>query len=231
MTLSYIFIPFMNFLQLFSINTTLFTFMGYPMSYIEFVGTLLNIWSVWLVAKKKTLNWPVGIVAVLLFLLLFYQIQLYSDFIEQIYFLITGFYGWWVWKKTDDKKDSETVDLHVSSSSQRIFYLATILFGTIVMGYFMSNIHNYFPTFFTVPAAFPYLDAFTTVMSFVATILLIYKKVDSWAIWILVDVIGIVLYYVRGVKFISLLYIIFLILATKGFINWYQLWKKQHAIH
>jgi len=67
------------------------------MSYLEFVGTLLNLWSVWLVTRNNILTWPVGNIGVIFFAVLFYQIRLYSDLIEQVYFLITGFYGWWAW--------------------------------------------------------------------------------------------------------------------------------------
>ena len=40
-------------INIFSIDTTLFTFIGYPMSYLEFFGTILNIWSVYLTASPS----------------------------------------------------------------------------------------------------------------------------------------------------------------------------------
>lgn len=73
---------------------------------------------------------------------------------------------------------------------------------------------------FPEPASYAYLDAATTVMSFAAQILLVQRFIENWYIWIVVDVIGVWLYYVKGVKFIAVLYFIFLILATKGLINW-----------
>ena len=71
-------------LNFFSVDKVLLTVLGYPMSYIEFAGTILYLWSVWLIAKRHILTWPVGIVSVLLYMILFYQIRLYSDTIEQI---------------------------------------------------------------------------------------------------------------------------------------------------
>ena len=71
-------------LELFSVNNIAFTILSYPMSYIEFIGTILYLWSVWLIARKQMLTWPVGIVSVLLYMALFYQIRLYSDTVEQI---------------------------------------------------------------------------------------------------------------------------------------------------
>ena len=101
--------------------------------------------------------------------------------------------------------------------------LAIIFVCSLLAGYFMQHVHELLPQFFPEPASFPYLDAFTTIMSFVATILMAHKKIECWYLWILVDIIGIWLYFQKGIVFVSVLYAIFLILATKGLINWNKL--------
>jgi nicotinamide mononucleotide transporter len=209
-------------MSVFSVNAIFFTVLGYPMSYIEFVGTVLNIVSVWLVIRKNIWTWPVGIIAVMLFAVLFYQIQLYSDCIEQLYFFVTGFYGWRVWirPRADAGNTKKYLDISYSSGKTQLVTTSIIITGTIIMGFVMSRIHIYLPSLFPNPAAFPYLDAFTTVMSFAAQVLMAHKKMESWYLWICVDVIGIGLYYIRGVRFVSILYIIFLVLATNGLIVW-----------
>ena len=73
-------------LALFSTNTIMFTVAGYPMSYIEFFGTIFSLWSVWLVTKNNIWNWLIGLFGVVLFALLFWQVRLDADFFEQIYF-------------------------------------------------------------------------------------------------------------------------------------------------
>lgn len=70
------------------------------------------------------------------------------------------------------------------------------------------------------PASFPYLDALTTVMSFVAMWLMARKRTESWYYWIVVNIIGIGLYYAKDVKLISLLYVILLFLAFRGLSEW-----------
>lgn len=94
---------------------------------------------------------------------------------------------------------------------------------SVMLGLIMTRIHVWLPTLFPDPASYPYLDALTTVMSFTATVLMAKKKVACWYLWILVDVIGIWLYYAKGVKFIALEYVLFLALAIQG----YRSWKKQ----
>lgn len=206
----------------FSVNTAMFTFWDYQMSYLEFIGTVFNLWCVWLAAKNKVLNWPIGLVGIVLYMFLFYQIQLYSDLFEQVYFFIMTFVGWWLWTHPAKKNENKNKELKTGFASWRenIIWLVVTIIGSLILGYFMSKIHIFFPTYFPVAAALPYWDAFTTVMSFVATILMAKRKVECWYYWILVDIIGIILYFSKDVRFISLEYVIFLIIATKGLSDW-----------
>jgi nicotinamide mononucleotide transporter len=211
-----------------SVETIAFTIIGYPMSYVELIGTVLYLWSVWLIARRRVLTWPVGIVSVLLYMVLFYQIRLYSDAIEQVYYLGASVYGWWVWNKAP-KDDGQVIDIHYSNSKALLFWivLTTVISG--VVGFLMSRIHILLPVIFPEAASFPYLDALTTIMSFSAMWLMLQKKTESWVYWIIVDVIGIWLYFVKDVKFISLLYVILLILAVNGLRMWHSAAKAPKA--
>lgn len=209
-------------LQFFSVDTVFFTVLGYPMSYLEFFGTVLNLWCVWLAARNRILTWPVGIVAVVLFFILFYQIRLYSDMFEQAYFFVTGFWGWWMWThpKNAEKLVGGEKRIVRASFEETATALAVTVAGGLVLGAFMARIHLFFPNVFTVAADYPYLDAVTTVMSFVATVLMMRKRIDCWYYWILVDIAGVWLYFVKDVKFIALEYLIFLVMATAGLFAW-----------
>lgn len=209
--------------HLFDINTVFFTLMDYPMSYIEFFGTVFTIWCVWLTAKAKVLSWPVGIIGCVLYFALFYQIQLYSDLFEQSYFLVTGFIGWWAWTHPRRKADA-TADNRLkigrNSARENWAYVGVIAAGTAVLTYVTVNLSVWLPAYFPEPASFPFLDAFTTAMSFTAQWLLTRKKLESWLLWIAVDAIGVWLYWAKGVKFISLEYALFFFIASVGLYRW-----------
>lgn len=205
--------------SLLSVNTVFFTILDYPMSYLEFVGTVLYLWSVWLITQRKVLTWPVGIVSVLLYLALFYQIRLYSDALEQLYYLGASAYGWWYWTRSRHR-DPLISDIRYSSCQAvgaAIVVTAALSTG---MGYATGRLHVWAPQFFPEPASYPYLDAVTTMMSFTAMWLMARKRIESWIYWIIVDVIGIWLYFVKDVRFVSLLYVLLLYLATKGLADW-----------
>jgi nicotinamide mononucleotide transporter len=203
----------------FDVNTIAFTILDYPLSYIELVGTVLYLWSVWLIARQRILTWPVGIVSVLLYMALFYQIQLYSDALEQGYYLVASAYGWWLWRREGRRADQPFVP-YVSAPRTLGLVLVLTLALAAALGALMTQIHLLLPGLFPQPAAFPFLDALTTIMSFSAMWLMAQKRLESWAYWIIVDVIGIGLYYAQGVRFISLLYVVLLVIAINGLVGW-----------
>jgi nicotinamide mononucleotide transporter len=202
-----------------SVNNIAFTIFGYPMSYVEFLGTVLYLWSVWLIAKRNILTWAIGIISVLLYMLLFYQIRLYSDTIEQIYYLGASIYGWWVWNKST-QENGQITDVKYSNSKSLTNWIILTGVVSIAFGFLMSRIHIFLPIIFPEPASFPYLDALTTIMSFSAMWLMAQKKTESWIYWIIVDLVAIWLYFVKDVKFISLLYVILLMMAFNGLRMW-----------
>ena len=208
----------LNFLN---VDNILFTILGYPMSYVEFLGTILYLWSVWLISKRRVLTWPVGIMSVLLYMVLFYQIRLYSDTIEQVYYLGVSVYGWVLWNKSS-KDDDQVKDVMYGNRRSIMFWIIVTGIISILVGILMGRIHILLPAIFPEAASYPFLDALTTIMSFTAMWLMARKRIESWMYWIVVDVIGIWLYFVKDVKFISLLYIILLVMAVNGLRSWHK---------
>ncbi|MBT3194802.1 MAG: nicotinamide mononucleotide transporter [Verrucomicrobia bacterium] len=196
------------------------------MSYIELVGTVLYLWSVWLIAQRRMLTWPVGIVSVLLYMALFYQIRLYADAVEQIYYLAVSVYGWWTWHRSPHATGS-LVSVRFSQVKTMVVTIGITAILSLVVGVVLTRVHLMLPSIFPEPASFPYLDAITTIMSLTAMWLLARKRTENWIYWIVVDLIGIGLYYVKGVKFVSLLYVVLLVLATRGLVLWLKAARAQ----
>jgi len=206
-----------------SVNAIAFTVIGYPMSWIELIGTVFNLWCVWLVVRNKILNWPVGLVGVVLFGILFWQIRLYADLFEQLYFFVTGVWGWWVWAHPLSKSDEDVRGELVISRlrpQQYIRYAGVIVVATIAVTWLMAHIHLLVPALFPEPATYPFLDSLTTVMSFAAQFMLVRRQIENWVLWIAVDIIGVGLYWAKDVRLVSLLYLVFLCMAVSGLIRW-----------
>lgn len=218
----------------FDIESVLFTVWGYPVSFLEFFGWLTGVIAVGLSAKANIWSWPVGIVNVVLSFFLFYQVQLYPDMFLQVFFFVTNLLGWWRWANPRPGEEDKKKELRISymKPTELALVFGGGLLGTWLMGQSASNLHEWLPSVFSQPSASPYLDSFITVMSIITTFYMIQKKVECWIIWILVDLVATYLYFVRDIKFYSLLYLVFTGIATFALFNWmkeYRGYKNQAA--
>lgn len=211
---------------LFDVKETFFTVLDHPVSYVEFVGTVLGLISVFLAARANIFTWPTGIANAIFFLVIFYQIQLYSDMFLQMYFCCMGVYGWFTWKY---KAAHHQSDIRTLSNAQRLWLAAFIALVTVIIGTLISRIHLGLPQIFERPASYPYIDTFIAITSILATILLARRIFETWILWILVDITSIGLYAVKGVRLIALEFVIFLGLAVLGIISWRRIWKAQET--
>ncbi|MFK8161377.1 MAG: nicotinamide riboside transporter PnuC [Lewinella sp.] len=203
---------------------TALTLLDYPISWVELIGTIAGLISVWLAVKNHVWTWPVGLLNVVCFAVLFYHFQLYSDTLLQVYFFGMSLYGWYFWQQRQGEPEAP---IRVLFGKQRWVWAGIILAGTLVQGTLMSKVHTLLPILFSEPAAFPYPDAFTTVASIIATYFLARRVLESWVLWILVDIVSIVLYFSKGIVLVGMEYIVFLGLATAGGVGWWRIWRTQ----
>lgn len=218
--------------ELFDINTEFFNVLGYSMSYIEFFGVMTGLVAIWLSAKANIMSWPVGIINVSLSFILYYQVQLYPDMFLQAFFFVTNIMGWWRWSHPKPEEADRKDELKVSymRKSQLVFTIITTIVGTYLLGNFASRLHDWFPIVFSEPSAYPFIDSFIMVMSIITTFYMIQKKIECWVIWIMVDLVATYLYYIKGIKFYSLEYLLFTGIAAFGLLNWIREYKS-YSVH
>jgi len=207
-----------------NLNPEIVTVLGYPMSLFELIGTVASAYSVWLMGRLRITTWPVGIVGSALFAILFYQIRLYGDFIEQIYYVGANIYGWIVWSRPHARQNEITAFW----SPPHVLALCAggTLAASVIFGWFLSQFHILMPTLFQAPAELPYLDGFTTMGSFVAMVLMAQKRTESWIYWIVINIVSVGLYAVKDVFFIAILYGFYFVLALLGYRQWQEAGRK-----
>ena len=218
--------------NIFDIDFIFFEAFGYKMSHLECWATVSGGVAVWLSARENVWSWVLGLLNVVLAFALFYQIQLYPDMFLQVFFFITNLIGWWQWKYPKMSEANQKNELKISKMSfqQWVILVGIGIFFTALFGTFARNLHGWFPTLFSKPTAFPYLDSFTTIMSIVATFMLIRKKMEAWLVWLVIDLISTYIYYLKEVKLYSLLYLIFCFIAAFGAYNWNRQYQKQEEL-
>ncbi len=181
---------------------------------LEWLGTVTGFLCVYLAARQHILNWPISIISVAAYAILFYQSKLYGNAVLQVYFFGTAIYGWYYWTKRRQEADKKPI---VSFSAPELFATAAavaVLSG--VMGWFLGTYTD---------TDVPYIDGFCTAMSFVAQFLMTRKVLQNWVIWIIVDICYIPLYIYKGFWLTALLYGAFTVIAIMGYLDWRRTWK------
>jgi nicotinamide mononucleotide transporter len=216
----------MNF---FDINNIAFELLDYKMSWLELVATIAGLLAVWLSAREHISNWGIGLINVVCSAVIFYKMSLYSDVFLQIYFFVTGVYGWYLWSKRKADTQENVVKISWLTQRQQILMVAAIFISTLLIGYLMTKAHSWAPSVFPTEAAFPYADTLVMVMSIFGNLLLVVKKIESWILWVLVDIIAPVLYFQKGILLITFEYVIFLGLASFALVNWLKIYKSNKS--
>lgn len=182
---------------------------------LEIIGVISGFICVYLASKEKIGTWLFGLINCVCLFILFYKARLYAEVILQIFFFVTNIYGWINWVK--EQKAQKPIK-NLSERHRWILCITMILLGTI-MGLIIARLHIYIPTWFANPAEFAYFDSFIAIMSIIATILLVKRYVDSWQIWMLIDILCVYVYFSEGLYLLGVQYFVFMLIATQGYIN------------
>ena len=69
-------------------------------------------------------------------------------------------------------------------------------------------------------AAWPYFNSFTTWGSVVTTVMVAKKVLENWLYWLVIDAISIPLYMDRGLYMTAILFMVYIVIAIFGYLNW-----------
>lgn len=179
--------------------------------FLESIATLFGLISVIFAMRNNILVYPTGIISTGIYVYLLFHWNLFGDLIINFYYTIMSLYGWVLWAKKKDNQSSYPIsqinkkDLQTSIS---IFFF-TILF-VIVVYIFFNKFTNWYA----------YTDTLTTGIFFTAMWLMAKRKIESWSLWIIGDIISVPLYFCKGYTISSLQYLAFTILAIFAYKEW-----------
>jgi nicotinamide mononucleotide transporter len=179
-----------------------------PPSMTEALGFVSGALCVYLVVKEDVWNFPVGIANNAFFLVLFAGARLYGDAALQVIYIALGLQGWYLWLRGGENK----TPLHVERASRRLLVGvgAFVVVGTTALTFLFRYVND----------SWPFLDAFTTVLSLGAQYLLNRKAVENWLLWMAADVLYIYLYFKKELHLTAVLFFVFLYLCVAGLRAW-----------
>jgi nicotinamide mononucleotide transporter len=177
--------------------------------WLEAIAAALGLVNAYLLVRRSVWNYAFGIAAVTLYGWVFFQARLYSDTLLQVFYVVVQVYGWSNWASSK-VAFGEVAVLRLTWAG-RVAGILGIVAATAGWGWIM---HRY------TDAAAPWLDAGVAMTAVVAQVLLTQRKIETWYLWIAVNLLSIVLYASRELYVTTALYCILLGFAAWSFMAW-----------
>ncbi|MBK9638188.1 MAG: nicotinamide mononucleotide transporter [Bacteroidetes bacterium] len=186
---------------------------------LEIIGFLSGIFGVWLTMKKNKWCFPIGLINVIVSLYLFLKQGLYADSLQQIVYIFLLLYGWFTWN-TSKSKPQPTLLISRLNNKGIIFSILLIVLTTLMLGTTLAKYTD---------AKLPFLDSFATSCAFLAQYFIARKKIETWILWMIVNVIYIGIYLNNEMYLYVGLFSIYGILTVMGWKSWKIELKNPHA--
>ncbi|CAN5345114.1 nicotinamide riboside transporter PnuC [soil metagenome] len=182
---------------------------------LEIAANAVTTASIILAGRNSIHTWWTGILGCLLFAVLFYQVNLYADVALQVFFLVASMLGWWQWRRGDHGRPLTVSTAGFSGIAWTIplGILATIGYGALLH--------------FHTKAYAPFVDSAVLVFSVIAQFLLMRRRIETWAFWLLVNTIAVPLYASRELYLTAFLYAGYWINAIVSWLLWQRLAQAQ----
>jgi nicotinamide mononucleotide transporter len=185
----------------------------------EFIAVVFGIASVLFSRKENILVYPTGIINTVLYTwFCFGWWGLYAEGSLNFYYTAMSIYGWYVWSKKTGGGES----LHITPNNKKD-WIISISFFLLAWAILFFVLKTY--TKSTVPLG----DSFASATAYTGMWQMARKKIENWMWWTLTNLVSIPLYFSKGAVFTSVQYIVFLVLAIIGWIEWRKKYYRKHA--
>ncbi|WP_315386395.1 nicotinamide riboside transporter PnuC [uncultured Stenotrophomonas sp.] len=184
---------------------------------LEIAANVTVAASILLAGRNSVHTWWTGIIGCSLFALVFYEARLYADVVLQGVFVVTSVIGWWQWLRGDHGHALPITNVRLPTLA---WILPAAVLASIGYGWLLHTWTD---------AYAPFLDSAILVLSVVAQLLMMRRKLHSWWFWLMVNSVAVPLYATRGLHLTALLYVVFWINAVVSLRHWRRLMREQSA--
>lgn len=194
--------------------------------FLEFIAATFGMLSVYFSIKKNIWVYPTGIISTTLYVYIYFVFGLLGDCMINVYYTIMSVYGWILWSKSSE----DNVHVKVSWTDKKDWIFSIFLFifslGLVSLVYYYKPfIDNQFSMKDVNLGLYHldwanWLDVFTTAIFLVGMWLMAKRKVENWIFWIVGDIICIPMMIYKGLGITSVQYIVFTLMAFKGYYEW-----------
>jgi nicotinamide mononucleotide transporter len=184
---------------------------------LEIAANIMTAVCIFLAGRNNIHTWWTGIVACVLFGVLFFNVQLYADSMLQVFFLVTGVIGWMNWKSDKDKNSKPII----KTTDKLIPYFGLAIGVTSIYGLIL---HTY------TDAYAPWIDSTVLTFSVVAQFLLMRRNIYTWPVWLFVNTLSVPLFWTRELYLTSILYGFFWVNAIVAYFQWNKIQHQETVV-
>lgn len=179
------------------------------MDWFEIIATSSGLLCVWLLIRQNILTWPLGMAYALLSLFVFYAQQLYGQLALHVFYVLVNGYGWYHWHKGGP--DGEPVVVGSTPPLVALLLASLVVLGSLTSWYLLDTYSDAQQALF---------DSSLTAASLAAFWMQTRKYLESWLVWLVIDVLYVGFFIQQSLKLYALLYAVYLIMAVWGYVQW-----------
>ena len=171
----------------------------------EILATACGLTQSVFIMFNKRINWIFYILQMIFMIAFSKMSHLYGNMIISCVYFIIGIISYIIW---GIKKNA----INFASTIERINWFIVLVIGTTIGSIILSKTDD--------PCSI--IDSFTTVSSFIATILMIRRKIDAWIVWFINDIAYCIEYLIlpNQAFYLFSLNCIWTVMAVISFFNW-----------
>lgn len=171
----------------------------------EILATACGLTQAIFVMFNKRANWIFYILQMIFMIIFSKMSHLYGDMANSCVYLIIGIISYIIWGINQKP-------IKFASTIERINWIIILIIGTIIGSVILSKTND--------PCSI--LDSFTTVSSFIATILMVRRKIDAWIVWFINDIAYCIEYLIlpNQAFYLFSLHCIWTAMAVVSFFTW-----------
>jgi nicotinamide mononucleotide transporter len=183
-------------------------------TWLEYIAVFSGIASVWFSRIENIWVYPVGLINTLIYIYLSFEFHLPGEASVNFYYTVMSIYGWYIWLKRN-KQEQKVLQVSYSDKKMWLYQVLFFLFFYITIYFSLVYLKKEF-----FEGAIPWGDAFASSTAFTGMWLMTRKKVESWYWWLATNISSIPLYFVKGLVFTSVYYLVLLVFAFWGLAEW-----------
>ena len=187
-----------------------------PDSLIGMICGIAGCICVALTAKGKISSYFFNFVQMITYMIICWDLALYLEFGEQVFYFIVCIFGVFMWKKNMKKNDDGTEQVKAKKFKlwQWIVAVIVVIWTTWLLGFFGAEVLG---------STLPYLDAMTVALAVLAQLLMVWRYREQWICWIVIDVTSLIMFIILGQWSMVAMYVAWTINAVYGWYNWTKL--------